>query len=398
MVDQFAIQYQSPLRVLVVEDNPVDLTVIKSMLTGTTDNYTFLKTASTIKTALEIIEEYPIDVVILDLNLPDSQGEKTLQTVHNRFNDLTIVVNTGAYEEELGLHTLSNGAQDFLVKGRYTAYTLNKVLHFAIKRKKLETELTRTVQQVKDAQEQLLQAEKMNVVGILASGIAHEVRNPLATILYGITYLHENIRVEDKNYHHVLKNIKEATKRANDIISDLLDFSKFKKLQLDETNIHHVIKKALSLIQYEIDKKTLQIVNDFQNSIPPIKIDQNRIEQVIVNLLLNAIHATEEGKISIRTYTRTLSNDLTEIPQISRKNFTPGQQALFCSIDDSGSGIPAEDIDQVFYPFFTSRRAKGGIGLGLYVARNIIDIHKGALILKNNEDKGAQAIVVLPYR
>jgi signal transduction histidine kinase len=397
MVNQFAIQYQSPLRVLVVEDNLVDLTVIKSMLTETTDNYTFLKTAHTVETALEILEQFPVDVAILDLNLPDSKGGDTLKTIHNRFKDLTIVVNTGAYEEEIGLHTLSEGAQDFLVKGRYTSYTLNKVLHFAIKRKRLETELTNAVQQVKDAQEQLLQAEKMNVVGILASGIAHEVRNPLATILYGITYLYENIKTDDKNYHHVLDNIKAATKRANDIISDLLDFSKFKQLQLEKSDIHDVIKKSFSLIQHEVDKKTLRIVCDFQEDIQPIKIDQNRIEQVIVNLLLNAIHATEEGAISIRTRTSRLSQELSEIPQLSQKYFSPGQLALFCSIEDSGSGIPEDDIEQIFYPFFTSRRAKGGIGLGLYVARNIIDIHKGALSLTNNEDKGARATIVLPY-
>ena len=135
------------------------------------------------------------------------------------------MVNTGAYQEDIGLDTLSIGAQDFLVKGKYDSYVLIKSLHYAVERKRIELELKRAYQKIKEAQFQLIQAEKLKVVGGLASGVAHEVKNPLSTLLYGVTYLSKSLSEKDSKIESVLANMKEAINRANDIVTDLLNFS-----------------------------------------------------------------------------------------------------------------------------------------------------------------------------
>jgi len=206
--------------------------MIVAMLTESADYTSFVKSTNNLKGALKLLDEHEFDVVMLDLNLPDSKGFETLSELNKYFPDITIVVNTGAYEDDLGLRTLSFGAQDFLIKGKYNAYVLNKVLHYSMERKRLELELKDAYAKLKEAQSQLIQTEKMKVVGSLASGVAHEVKNPLATILYGAAYLSDHLKMDDDKVKSVVENIKEATHRANDIITDLLDFSSISRKEL----------------------------------------------------------------------------------------------------------------------------------------------------------------------
>jgi len=384
-----------PLRILAIEDNQVDIRIIESMLTESPNNASLFKISTSMKDAMAILEETQFDVIILDLNLPDSQGPDTLKKLNEKYPHLPVVVNTGAYEENLGIQALGSGAQDFLVKGKYTAYILTKTLHYAVERKRLELDLKEVYEKLKAAQTQLIQAEKLKVVGGLASGVAHEVRNPLATILYGATYLSEQLKSKDKKINSVLDNIKEATNRANNIIADLLDFASLSKLSRESHDLNEVTEKSLFLVNHAFEKKKIKVKKNFAKNLPQIKIDKNRIEQVLVNLILNAIQAMPEGgALTVQTYTTTLSKDYSELPNVNRTEFSPGQRIVVCTIEDNGSGIGEEELGKIFDPFFTTKRAKGGVGLGLSVCQNIIEIHEGDIIVENKADQGAQATLV----
>lgn len=378
MVTDHPFKFSKPLKVLVVEDNQVDLRVIEAMLMEDEHAMGLLKTTNTLKGALEFLQEYEFDIVILDLNLPDHQGTTTIKKLNEFYPQAAIVINTGAYEAELGIDALQYGAQDFLVKGKYNGYTLIKVLHYAIKRKELETRLVKALDQLRETQGHLIQAEKMKVVGALASGVAHEVKNPLAAVKYGVHYLKEQLKTDDEKIKTVIYNINEAADRANLIITDLLDYSGLSEMKMKNASLNDCLVKGLALVNHEIEKKEIVLTQKFHERLPEVEIDHYRIEQVIINVLLNAIHAVEpKGAITVET----LLN---------------GDAAVCLRVKDSGSGIGAGDLDKIFDPFFTTKRAKGGVGLGLSVCKNIMDTHNAIIEINNHPDGGAEARLVFP--
>ncbi|MDD5355960.1 MAG: ATP-binding protein, partial [Candidatus Omnitrophica bacterium] len=229
-------------------------------------------------------------------------------------------------------------------------------------------------------QEQLIQAAKMQVVGSLASGVAHEVKNPLTIVLQGVEYLEKKISCADQNVYSVFNNIKIAVERADSIIRGLLDFSRISKLDMEMENINSLCERSLSLLKHQFDKCRIQVINDMQPDIPTIKIDRNKIEQVLINLLMNALQASSEGgKIIVRTYFKNSSKE------------------VILEIEDNGSGLPEAALSKIFDPFFTTKRAKGGTGLGLSVVKSIVGMHNGKIEIKNNRS-GKGAIAILTFK
>ncbi len=390
------VTFGKPLRVLVIEDNNVDRRILESMLTESSQPSAFLKIAETLASANQFLQQHPFDVMVLDLNLPDSKGLDTLIQMHQRYPAIPIVVNTGAYEDDLGLTTLSCGAQDFLVKGKYTSDTLKKVLHYAIERKRLESEIKEAYEELKRTQEQLVEAEKMKVIGGLASGIAHEVKNPLATILYGITYLSDNIDFQDKKVDMVLANIKEAVHRASKIITDLLNFSNINKIEKHMENLNQLIDKSLQLTQFQMDKHHIEVIKSFDRTLPKVRVDPNRIEQVLLNLIMNAVAAMPKGgQLAFTTYaTQMTAKEKEKDLRLKSNGFKDGQEVVIISLEDTGCGIPQEQINNIFNPFFTTHRSQGGVGLGLTVSRNIMETHGGKIFLENRKKGGARATLI----
>ena len=334
-------EFSKPLKILVVEDNEVDRRLLESMLAESTNHTGLVKTAGSLAQAFQLAGEFDFEVTILDLNLPDSHGIHTLIVFHEKYPHMPIVISTGSYEDELGIEALSKGAQDFLVKGRYNSYVLNKSLRYCLHRKHLEMQLKETYENLARAQTQLAQTEKMRIIGTLASGVAHEVRNPLSTILYGVAYLSDEAPAADANYKFVLTGLKEAAMRANEIISDMLDFSGLTKLKIQETDVNMVIEKSLVLTNYELDKNHVQIHKRLFPDLPRLSVDANRIEQVLINLILNAAAAMPNGgdlKITTATQPCELKNDNTDV--LSNDHFKSGDTLVAVTIEDTGAGIP----------------------------------------------------------
>jgi len=386
---------QQALAVLVIEDSLFDRRLLESMLLESANPVGLLKCSETLKGAMELLNKIEFDVAILDLNLSDSAGSDTLAKLHESYPNLAIVINTGAYEDDLGVKTLKAGAQDFLVKGKYNAYVLNKTLFFAVERKRIELELINAQKRIKETQFQLIQAEKMKVVGGLASGVAHEVKNPLATIMYGLTYLSQQFGGSNQKVDSVITNMQEAVDKANAIITDLLNFSGQTRIAKKKENVAVVVDKAIELVNHEFSRHKVMVTKHMDKTLPKIDVDRNRIEQVLINLLLNAVHAMPNGgKIRIEGSTRVLLEDLEDFPHLNRNVFKAGDHIVVLTIEDDGPGIPTGQFDKVFDPFFTTRRNEGGVGLGLSVSKNIMDIHEAGIFLENIRNGGARATLV----
>lgn len=249
--------------------------------------------------------------------------------------------------------------------------------------KKAEEALHTAYTHLRTVQSRLIQAAKMEVVGGLATGVAHEVKNPLAIMLQGIDYLSKKVKAEDENDTMILHRMRGAVKKADNIITGLLDFSTWSELKFVSHNLNAVIEASLLLVRHEIDSCKINVTKEFTKKLPRVKIDKNKIEQVFVNIFLNAIHYMPDGgRLSIRTYGNGVEGP---------------EAAVFVEIEDTGQGVPKNILNRVFDPFFTTRRGSGGTGLGLSIARNIMDMHKGRIGIENVR-RGHGAKVTLTFK
>ncbi|MBI4846066.1 MAG: PAS domain-containing protein [Candidatus Omnitrophica bacterium] len=249
--------------------------------------------------------------------------------------------------------------------------------------------------QLKAAQHELIQAEKMKIIGDLASGVAHEVKNPLAVMLQGTEFLKKKINTEDKSIVLTFNLMLEAIQKADAIVKGLLDFSTASKLEMDKTDINKVIKNAVLLAKHALDKAKIVLVEHIEEGLPELLIDRNKIEQVVVNLILNAVHAMPgSGVLTINAYSKILKAPGQGVGRRGSDLFKLGEKILRIEIIDTGTGISEENIKKMGEPFFTTRRGKGGTGLGLSVVKKIIELHSGKIEFANRDKKEGTGVIV----
>lgn len=252
-------------------------------------------------------------------------------------------------------------------------------------------ELMRALEELRSVQLQLIEAEKMKLVGRLAAGVAHEVKNPLAIIRMGLEYLNGQSFV-DPNIPVILEEIGSAVQRADSVVGELLDFSAPKQLNRVPSDLNRLMANALLLARGEIAARKIVVQEELTRELPLATLDAMKIEQVLVNVLTNGAHAMEQGgTLTVRTSTR----EVTGIGEnISQSHFLPGDRLLIIEVMDSGPGVPEALIGKVFEPFFTTKPTGKGTGLGLTVAKTIVDLHGGTIEMKNRPEGGACVTIV----
>lgn len=263
-----------------------------------------------------------------------------------------------------------------------------------------ETSIVFSIQDIterRETQNLLIQSEKMSAVGQLASGVAHEVKNPLGIILQGVNFLELETDPNQKQIHEVLKTLKDAVERADHIISTLLDFSRPATLELRPVSIEKIIETALDLTSKKLSLNRVRITKSFPSNLPLIRADENEMQQVFVNLFLNALQAMPKGgDLAIRCLTKVLDKPGSGVGVRRADKLRLGETVLTCEIEDTGVGIPARNLDRVFDPFFTTKPPGGGTGLGLTITRSIVENHKGLITLESSEGRGTKAVLIFP--
>lgn len=221
-----------------------------------------------------------------------------------------------------------------------------------------------------------LQTEKMSALGRMAAGIAHEINNPLAGILLYSTNLSKKVPSEDP-LKEGMEVISRETIRCKSIIQELLEFSRESEAKKVLGNINDIIEKALSIMENELRLHHISVIKDLSSELQDTLLDPNQMEQVFVNLFLNAIEAIQDqGLITVRS------------------RMYPSQKLERAEITDSGCGIPQKDIPKIFEPFF-STKAKG-TGLGLAVSYGIVQRHQGKILVSSDSGKGTRFTIEIP--
>jgi signal transduction histidine kinase len=239
----------------------------------------------------------------------------------------------------------------------------------------MEEKIQKTTADLRKTEAQLIRSEKLAALGQLSAGIAHEIRNPLTSINILIHSLTENLPTEHSRWED-LKVIEEEILRINEIVDQFLRFAKPASPLLEKTNLIPIFEEILQLLRPQIEKCRIAVNKEFE-PLPLITVDKEQIKQVILNLLMNAIQAmTGGGKLSMSG-------------RLSKDGYW-----VELAIQDSGVGIPPEDIDKLFDPFFSTK--EGGIGLGLSIAHRIIDQHHGKIEVESIPEKGTLFTISLP--
>jgi signal transduction histidine kinase len=248
----------------------------------------------------------------------------------------------------------------------------------AIENAQLYQELEQKIAQLEHAQEQLIQSAKLGAIGELAAGVAHEINNPLTSIIGLSRVLYDDFR-EDEEVREDLRIIQEEANRAKTIVRALLDFARVGTPVRTTADLNTIFEEAIFLALPESSHHRIK-VNRNLAPMPLISVDENQIKQVIINILNNAAQAMPNGgELSIAS--RLMMGDTTMVG---------------LSISDTGGGIPIEFEDKIFDPFFTTKEPGQGTGLGLSVSYGIIERHSGRIEVENEPGVGTTFHLMLP--
>jgi signal transduction histidine kinase len=254
--------------------------------------------------------------------------------------------------------------------------------------------IIKQMKELKNTQLQLIHAEKLESIGRLAAGVAHEVKNPLAVIQLGVDYLSKVLR-GNNDATETVSDMGDAVKRADTVIKGLLEFSRPTKPEMAPLDLNNVLEESLLLVKYELTKNNISLDKQLENELPEIELDRNKMKQVFINIFMNAIHAMgKDGTLTVKTFSSQLSKEYFNTHCKLTEHLNVGDSAVIAEIEDTGTGIPEDKIDKLFDPFFSTKPTGVGTGLGLSVTRGIIDLHKAAINIMNRNEGGACVSII----
>jgi len=408
-----------PPHILLVEDNPGDARLIREILADIRGEDTpAVERMNTLAKALDYLEHFKPDIILLDLGLPDSQGLVTVQRVALKVPEIPVIVLTGAGDDDLAVEAIKAGAQDYMMKGLVKPETLMKSLLYSMERKHIEEELHRHRNHLEELvqsrtreleekyaqleeeiadrkhaekekeklEKQLHQAQKMEALGRFAGGIAHDLNNILYPMIINTEILLEDT-APNSSLHKTLKQVLDGAYRQRDLIKQILSFSRKEERKLEPICLSEVIQETMKFIRSALPS-TIAIHMDNRAEHDTILGDSTQIYQVMMNLCKNASDAIggQDGTLDILIENTRLDSVL-DLP--------PGEY-IRISVRDSGCGMTPDVMSQIFDPFYTTKGMGKGNGMGLSIVHGIIKGHEGSITAESEPGRGSSFTIHLP--
>ena len=239
-------------------------------------------------------------------------------------------------------------------------------------------EISRDITKDINIQKIMMQQEKLASIGQLAAGVAHEINNPMTTILTTAMLMQEDMDPEDPNYEE-LKTIADETLRCRKIVNSLLSFARQTKSQKKMYDVNDIVKDAVALTKKQAAFKDISLNHDLAENLPQLRVDKDQMQQAFINLALNAIEATDPG------------GEVTFFSRIVEEN-----KVVSISISDTGKGIAEADLGRIFEPFFTTK--ENGTGLGMAITHGLVEQNGGTIEVRSQVGEGTTFEIRLPLK
>jgi signal transduction histidine kinase len=368
---------EQALNVLLIEDDPEDALLVREAFDHAADTTRLaLQRADRLQAGLARLADGGIDVILLDLSLPDCQGFETFERTYAQAARLPIVVLTGSDDHELATRVVQSGAQDYLVKQELRDGFLCRTLRYAVERKRLE--------------EQLRQSQKMEAIGRLAGGIAHDFNN-LLTVILGYSDLMLSRVGANETLRRSVERIKQAGEQGAKLITQLLAFSSQQPAETWILDLNKVVGNMVRLLEPVIGDR-ITVAARLSPEAGRVRIGQGQLEQVIMNLAVNARDAMPDGGTLIL---ETSQVRLDEVYALRHAGVKPGPHVAL-ALSDTGIGMDDRTMSQLFEPFFTTKEKGRGTGLGLATVFQIVQQSEGHIRVYSEPGRGSTFKIFWP--
>lgn len=365
------------LRVLVVEDNAGDVRLLREMFSGEPARSVEITHVLRMSEAESFLAKSVVDIILLDMGLPDGHGLETVRRARNAAPTTPLIILTGLDDEALAAEAMTQGAQDYMIKGQIESRALPRALRHAIERHRMQAEADLTRMHQIEFKDEFL------------SHVSHELRSPLTAVRQFVGILLDglagDLKPDQREYLEiVLRNVKQL----HSMINDLFEVSGIQagklKIELQSTSISDALGYTTKTLQGAAAAKGIILSSDSAGKLPSVCADPARLRQILIILADNAIKFTpQHGTVKIQT-----------------RIFEEDPSFLLLEVSDSGCGIDPGKTDQIFERLFqaSDRDAAdhNGLGLGLYICKDLVNRQGGKIWARSTPGQGSVFSVTLP--
>ena len=387
-----------PISVLIIEDNPGDVALIRTML-GQRGAVVELLSASRLADGLARLDANDVDLVLVDLSLPDSDGLDTLTRVQEHAPALPVVVLTGTDDEAIGIEAVQRGAQDYLVKGQTPAALLTRAIRHAIERKQaqqkirdlnadLERRVAERTQELAAALDELKSLDRLKTAFI--DVITHELSTPLTVAGGMLTLARRQVPDDGGKLARTLESAGRAIQRLQELLDQVLDVAGTgdfaTPLRTEPVAPAELVRQAAAVVAPFVELRRQSLDLDLPDDLPPVSVERGKIRDALINLLMNAVKFTPDGGT---------------IALAARRR----DDAIEVRVTDTGVGIPESDLPHVFDRFFTTfdtiHHSTGSYefgkrGIGLAIVKSFVQMHGGQVGVQSTPGQGATFWFTIP--
>jgi signal transduction histidine kinase len=368
---------EKALRILLVEDNAGDVRLLREMFSKEKPDSFELTHLLRMSEAVVHLAKGGVDIVLLDMGLPDGHGLDTVRRAHAAAPDVPLIVLTGLDDESLASEAMKEGAQDYLIKGQIENRALPRALRHAIERHRMQAETD------------FLREHQLRLKDEFLSHVSHELRSPLTAIYQFVSILLDGLAGElNPQQREYLQSTLKNSRQLKAMIDDLLEVTRLQdgkpKIELQLTAIPDLITDTVTTLQETAAAKGITLTSDIAPGLPSVHADPTRIRQILIILVDNALKFTPENG-AVKVQVRVLEED---------------PRFLLLEVSDSGCGIPADMTELIFERLYqapdSGLAGRRGLGLGLYICKGLVTRQGGKVWARSDPGKGAILSFTLP--